>query len=153
MSTLLKALLVAGVGMTLNMAGAGMTLAAQEGNSPSPASKDSQSMDTQSNVSTPREGAANAATNQKDPGSTGPQRRNRDSTQQRGPATPGTGASSHSNPPGQTADAPAVHSDEQSANTPPANPGDPTDELRNRDSSKQEGNASRSLPEPTQKQN
>ena len=49
-------------------------------------------------------------------------------------------------------DAPAVHSNDQSA-TPPSNPSDPTDELRNRDSRKQQGDAARTLPEPTQKQN
>src|SRR6185312_4968124 len=37
-------------------------------------------------------------------------------------------------------------------NAAPANPADPTDELQNRDSRKQEGDASNSLPEP-QKQN
>jgi hypothetical protein len=67
--------------------------------------------------------------------------------------TPGPGAGTHSNDSGQTAGAPTVHSDEQSAHNPPANPGDPTDELRDRDSRKQQGDASRKLPEPTQKQN
>jgi hypothetical protein len=139
MSTLLKALLVAGIGMTLNAAGANVALA--------------QSNDTESNVRSPAESAANATGGQQDSGSSGPQRRNRDSTQQQGSMTPGPGAGTHSNDSGQTAGAPPVHSDEQSAHNPPANPSDPTDELRNRDSRKQQGEASRKLPEPTQKQN
>jgi hypothetical protein len=44
-----------------------------------------------------------------------------------------------------------VRSGDSNANN-PASPSDPTDELKNRDSRKQEGNASRALPEP-QKQN
>ena len=44
-----------------------------------------------------------------------------------------------------------VRSGDSNANN-PASPSDPTDELKNRDSRKQEGDASRALPEP-QKQN
>ena len=44
-----------------------------------------------------------------------------------------------------------VRSGDSNANN-PATPSDPTDELKNRDSRKQEGDASRALPEP-QKQN
>jgi len=53
----------------------------------------------------------------------------------------------------QTPDgAEAVHSVEPTMT--PAHPADPTDSLKNRDSRKQEGNASSALPEPqTQKQN
>jgi hypothetical protein len=88
------------------------------------------------------------------PGSPATGRRNRDSTQQQNGVTPGPGSGRHHD---ATADdtvggtAPTVKSDQQS--TVPANPSDPTDELRNRDSRKQQGDASRELPEPTQKQN
>ncbi len=71
------------------------------------------------------------------PGSEAPARRSIDSTQQ-GQTTPGPGAGKH---PGDSADTSgsAVRSEESTgtANN-PSNPGDPTDELRNRDSTKQQ---------------
>ena len=99
-----------------------------------------------------REGPYLADTSsQSDASGTDSKRRNRDSTQQQGPATPGPAAGGQSD---RASNAPAVKGDEQSAGaSPPANPGDPTDEMRNRDSRKQQGDAGTKLPEPTQKQN
>lgn len=78
-----------------------------------------------------------ATQGQQNPGAEAPARRDRDSTQQ-GQTKPGPGAGQH---PGDSADTSgsAVRSQESTgtANN-PSNPGDPTDEMRNRDSTKQQ---------------
>jgi len=75
-----------------------------------------------------------ATQTQQNPGLEADERRNRDSTQQ-GETVPGPGAGKHPGDSADTTGAP-VHTDD--GNPPSAKPGDPTDELRNRDSSKQQ---------------
>jgi hypothetical protein len=71
---------------------------------------------------------------QQNPGSEADERRDRDSTQQ-GKTVPGPGAGKHPSDSADTTGAP-VTTDKGTGQ--PANPGDPKDELRNRDSSKQQ---------------
>jgi len=75
-----------------------------------------------------------ATQSQQDPGSPADERRNRDSTQQ-GETVPGPGAGKHPADSAETNGAP-VTTDKTTGQS--SNPGDPTDEMRNRDSSKQQ---------------
>jgi len=80
-------------------------------------------------------GGDSAATqSQQNPGSEADERRARDSTQQ-GQTVPGPGAGKH---PADSADTTGAPVETNKGTVPPANPGNPTDELRNRDSSKQQ---------------
>jgi hypothetical protein len=87
--------------------------------------------DSSTNPSAGQDAASQA---RQDPGSPADERRNRDSTQQ-GQTVPGPGAGQHPSDSATTAGAPVTTNKgtEQSQN-----PGDPKDELRNRDSSKQQ---------------
>ncbi len=80
----------------------------------------------------------NAATQaQQNPGSEADERRNRDSTQQ-GQTVPGPGAGQHPSPndSADTTTGAPVRTDQGTGTS--ANPGDNTDKMRNRDSSKQQ---------------
>ena len=83
---------------------------------------------------TPSAGQDAASQARQDPGSPADERRNRDSTQQ-GQTVPGPGAGQHPSDSADTAGAPVTTNKgtEQSQN-----PGDHKDEMRNRDSSKQQ---------------
>jgi len=88
--------------------------------------------DTSSNTSA--QDAASQA--QKNPGSEADERRDRDSTQQ-GQTIPGPGAGKHPSDSAATTSG-VVKSQESTGTANTGNPGNPTDELRNRDSSKQQ---------------
>jgi hypothetical protein len=79
-------------------------------------------------------GDSAATQSQQNAGSEADERRNRDSTQQ-GQTVPGPGAGQH---PGDSADTAGAPVETNKGTAPSANPGDPTDKIRNRDGSKQQ---------------
>ena len=89
--------------------------------------------DSGSNTSAGDQAATQA---KKNPGSEADERRDRDSTQQ-GQTVPGPGAGKHPSDSADTTGAP-VRTQESTGTANTGNPGNPTDELRNRDSSKQQ---------------
>ena len=84
----------------------------------------------------PSAGQDAATQSQQNPGSEADERRNRDSTQQ-GETVPGPGAGKHPGDSADTAGAP-VRTEESTGTGQTGNPGDATDKMRNRDSSKQQ---------------
>ena len=88
--------------------------------------------DTSSNTSAGQDAASQA---RKNPGSEADERRDRDSTQQ-GQTVPGPGAGKHPSDSATTGG--VVKSQESTGTANTGKAGDPTDELRNRDSSKQQ---------------
>ena len=88
----------------------------------------------------PSAGQDAATQSQQNPGSEADERRDRDSTQQ-GKTVPGPGAGQHPDDSAATTGAP-VRTEESTGTGQTGNAGDPTDKIRNRDSSKQQDTSS-----------